>query len=373
MEKSFADPLPFKIPLRGSEFVEQFPDIFQLGRTSYGYELDSWLDYKTAGSSEMAVVSVDAKFLVVICNAIPGVILFRDEKDESSKRYLRPDVTLYFNGALCCKIEEKASATDLTTAVEELTSKFNTAANHLFPLGHTRIWAIASAKDLISTFFLSFDPIDGKYRSYPHCSYNLTDVRGRALFIVDVMKFLRYLRSVSGPNKRFHLIPNVRRKTTNGHHVTWTDGGLVKEFSNAVSLEQLDRIALVYSLELPHVEWGEVNDREERRITVKRIGQTLRQAIVDKVVTRENALFQVETAVAELHNIGLAHCDISVNNIFVELGTNVVFLDDLEYLTPVDQPPPHLTRISVDREPPKNAAELDHFQLKTFKLSLLTL
>ena len=71
--------------------------------------------------------------------------------------------------------------------------------------------------------------------------------------------------------------------------------------------------------------------------------------------------------------IGLAHCDISVNNIFVELGTNVVFLDDLEYLTPVDQPPPHLTRISVDREAPKNAAELDDFQLKTFKLSLLTL
>ena len=40
--------------------------------------------------------------------------------------------------------------------------------------------------------------------------------------------------------------------------------------------------------------------------------------------------------VSALHRLGIAHTDIKVSNVFVETGT--AFLDDLEYVVPLESP-----------------------------------
>jgi len=49
-----------------------------------------------------------------------------------------------------------------------------------------------------------------------------------------------------------------------------------------------------------------------------------------------------------------------------------VFLDDLEYLTPINDEPPHLIRIANNCSPPITAKELDFLQLELFELELIT-
>eukprot|EP01038_Epipyxis_sp_PR26KG_P018462 gene18462-26032_t len=80
--------------------------------------MDAWLAYLTTGQSEYAaVVGVDSLWLVIInacCCA--GVVFYRDEKDKSSKARLRPDSTMFINGAIFAKVEEKGRVEDIGIA-----------------------------------------------------------------------------------------------------------------------------------------------------------------------------------------------------------------------------------------------------------------
>jgi hypothetical protein len=371
LHRAFSEPLPFKIPIVSLDIVNGYPDTFELGKATYGLALDSWLEYQTSGSSEMAVVSVDSNFLNVIEKSCPGVICYRDEKDASSRMYLRPDVTLYFNSSLFCKIEEKTNPTDLEIAINEFTSKLTPKAHQLFPVGTSRIWGIASAKGLIRTVFISYDVATKEYTATPHSNYNLAGLDGRIEFIVDLMKFLRFVHSVRSPNKYFHLVPHVRRQTSNGHHITWTNDGIIKEFKSLVSNNQLNYISEVYNRKLPHVEWGEIMSINSRVIKITRLGHCLKKAIFDKTITKEAAFEQIQEGVNELHGIGFAHCDLSLNNVFVDIDANVVFLDDLEYLTPVNDIPPHSIRCGDAQ--PNTAEELDNLQLTSLWIDILRL
>ena len=42
--------------------------------------------------------------------------------------------------------------------------------------------------------------------------------------------------------------------------------------------------------------------------------------------------------VLALHRLGIAHTDIKVSNVFVETETGTAFLDDLEYVLPLESP-----------------------------------
>jgi hypothetical protein len=65
--------------------------------------------------------------------------------------------------------------------------------------------------------------------------------------------------------------------------------------------------------------------------------------------------------VAQLHGIGMAHCDICVSLLFVSLETNTVFLGGLEYCRPVGEAPP--AGIGANDPPARTAQELDKQQL----------
>jgi hypothetical protein len=120
---------------------------------------------------------------------------------------------------------------------------------------------------------------------------------------------------------------------------------------------KLQRIGEVYAARLPNVEWGTVEQPNLLKVT--RVGFTLDTALFNKMISRENAIehvrkgewvnsshtiqfvhcyccFLVYAGVADLHELGFAHTDIKVANVFVTDG--VAFLDDLEYVVKATAP-----------------------------------
>jgi tRNA A-37 threonylcarbamoyl transferase component Bud32 len=75
---------------------------------------------------------------------------------------------------------------------------------------------------------------------------------------------------------------------------------------------------------------------------------------------------QVDLAIKQLHAIGIAHCDICVDNVFVDslADGGAVFLGDLEYCRSTKSPPP----VGVKRAHNVATAEaLDLAQLEVFR------
>ena len=83
----------------------------------------------------------------------------------------------------------------------------------------------------------------------------------------------------------------------------------------------------------------------------------LETALVSRGLEKLAVLDQVR------HKIGYAHCDIFIDNIFVD--DNVVFLGDLEYCRPRDDPAPAGLRRSSERA--QTAEQLDIIQMEQLK------
>jgi len=66
-----------------------------------------------------------------------------------------------------------------------------------------------------------------------------------------------------------------------------------------------------------------------------------------------------------LHGLGVSHCDICVDNVFVDFEGDTVFLGDLEYVQDCESPAPTGLRRSDSRA--TNGSELDILQLIAFK------
>ena len=100
----------------------------------------------------------------------------------------------------------------------------------------------------------------------------------------------------------------------------------------------------IYEAKLPNVEQGFVNSSS---ITITLIGRRVPDALRLNIVAKQAVLEQSRDAVNQLHSLGYAHGDICLDNIFVHMETNVVFLGDLEYCRPLhDAAPEELRRSS---------------------------
>lgn len=125
---------------------------------------------------------------------------------------------------------------------------------------------------------------------------------------------------------------NLPMKTSNEHHVTLKKDGLVKAFYHKRDYtEVIARIKTIYAAQLPNVEQGVTNCTT---ITITTIGRKLHG------LSKQAALDGATRAEEQLHSIGMAHCEICVDNLFMNLESNVVFLGDLEYCRPVGDAPP---------------------------------
>jgi len=356
--------LTFKIPVIDPTFVNDYPNIFELGRAEYGSSVDTWLNYHILSTtSEQAVVILDGMWEDVL-ESIGNVLIMLDQHDGSSKKRLRPNLTLMYNNFVALKNVKKITYRDMMSSTYELYTKFNKNAYKLFPKNCKSIPGIMSCNEAIQLFSINYENQIYDLTFLRH--YRTKDISGRVEFIVDIFKILIWILSQTEPTELFHLLPDVRIKTSNGHHVTLIRDGIFKEFDTLrISNINMSIIKDIYSKKLANVEYGTVNGVS---ITIHRIGNKLRNVISN--LDKQDVLAQVESGMKQLHEMNYAHCDICLDNIFVE-DNGTVFLGDLEYCRiKTDKPP---TDINRAEDSAVSSEDLDLMQLLKLKDELASI
>jgi hypothetical protein len=366
---ALVEDLPFRIPVMDSRLVQQYPDVFEWSDSNIDLAVRSFLEYTKVGHSEASTVVIDGHWLKALLRCISGMDILHNEHDGSSLQSKRYDASVQIFDALALRGEVKLGVSDLMVAFEELTSQFHKDAYKVFPTGCSTIVGVASCTDRIHLHLITHDPGTGEYSAQLYRAYDVSGTPGRVDFLIDLMKVCRWMASITGCNSPFHLTPDVRRRTKNGHQITWVREGIYKEFEHRRDIwRAVQMINQVYTHvpRLVHVEYGRVVDH--RSIMITTIGSRLSLANMTKEgLTKVSVVAHVLQGLQELHNIGFAHCDVSVENVFIaERG--VVFLGDLEYLTPVDDPAPHFTRLpaGIAEDQVTSARQLDDHQYQRF-------
>jgi hypothetical protein len=364
---ALVEDLQFRIPVMDSQLVQQYPDVFEWSDSNIDLAVRSFLEYTKVGHSEASTVVIDGHWLKALLRCISGMDILHNEHDGCCLQSKRHDSFVQVFGALALRGEVKLGVSDLMLAFTELTSRFHKDAYKAFPTGCSTIVGVASCTDRIHLHLITHDPATGEYSAQLYRAYDVSGVPGRVDFLIDLMKVCRWMASMTGCNSAFHLTPAVRRRTKNGHHITWVREGIYKEFDHRRDIRRaVQMINQVYTHvpRLVHVEYGTVND--DRSIMITRVGSRLTLGnMAQQGLTKESVVAQVQLGLQELHDIGFAHCDVSVENVFID-ERGVVFLGDLEYLTPVDDKAPHFTRLpaGIAEDQVTSARQLDDHQFQ---------
>jgi hypothetical protein len=370
-DESFLDvlrrPLPFKIPVVNKRHVVKYPNIFEYGEAEYDVAVDAWVGAVGCSlKSERTVIGDDLlwqRTLQLLCN----LALVLSERDASSEIYQRPGFTALCLGALVLKAEAKCDVKDMGTTIKDMIDRFHPCARLLLPDGCAEIPGIATSLQGASIHRIYC--AEGTFQQELVKDYVLLTEMGRVEFICDIFKIAMWIEAQVGPVQHFHLVPDVRVRTRNGHYITLKKDGVLKEFRYGQDYTAaISHIKAIYEARLPNVEHG-VTHRES--VTITRIGRRLKEAIYLQGLDKREALDGARSGVQQLHAIGMAHCDICVDNIFVELETGVVFLGDLEYCRLMGDAPP----AGIRRGDPaaRTAQELDDLQLARLRDELARL
>jgi hypothetical protein len=290
--------LSYKIVVARKMYVEMDSNLFELGDCEYGVAVDSFLEHQlvgNVGASEMTTVSRNADFLKIF-DSCCGYMVYRDQVDPSSIVRKRPDDTIVYQGCVCLKNEAKGDQIEAQDARKELTDKLNPEALKVFPSNSQSIFGMTSFPNMINLYSIVFDPTSNKFSTNLITSFDLRHLYERVRFIKAVFKIAEWISVVSGPHEDFHLIPGVRRKTTNGHHITWSQDCLLKELKlhatdHSERTATMKCIGEIYAARLTNVEWGTVG--EPNFLHVTRVGFMLRKAILGGMISREKAVADV--------------------------------------------------------------------------------
>ena len=300
-----------------------------------------------------------------LCN----LTLLLNQKDPSSQLKLRPDFTGLFNNILVIKGEAKTESIEIPTAISELIEKFHSTAHLMFPRHCPIIPGIASSRQIISLHQIFYDSVNSLYQQELVDTYRVLERNERRRFIEDIFKIAIWIVSQISPLQFFHLVTNVRIQTRNQHHITLMRDGIVKEFHHKADRQiPMEIIRKIYNAKLVNVEQGTANCST---VTITTVGRRLRDVLSSGKLEKSFVFAQVQEAVMQLHGLEIAHCDICVDNVFVNVVGDVVFLGDLEYCQLMTNPPPIGIRRADSRA--RTAEALDLLQLDMFKDELALL
>jgi hypothetical protein len=357
--------LPFKIVVADYAYVEEYRAIFEQGKAEYNYAVDMLLGNRNIGDSEMTTAIRDSYWLSildVLLKSIDGssrVIL--NQHDISSLPGKRPDAVIMYNNAHILKNEAKATLEKMNDADINchLSIKYANQAFLTFPRNRSVIGILSCPQSIILKE-IRYDFSKQEYTEHVLVSFCMDNLDTRVKFIVTIFNIIRYLLSVTGPVENFHLVPNVPITTANGHTVVWEKDGLRKSLSRSHDGEEL--LAKIYSNKLPNVEWGELE--RNNKILITRIGYTLSTALHHGRITVEKAISDVLAGMKQMHDLGIAHTDLKMDNVFVD--ANGAFLDDLEYITDVNKImcQPYRVLSELGHEDSLTAKELDMLQME---------
>jgi hypothetical protein len=356
--------LPFKIPSNEAELISTYPDVFERGDWLGNYAVNMFLyaDCIGTGESIYATISRDDRWFAIIQQSVSNIDILRDET--SSRLSLRSNCTICRQFAICLRAVSNKSDDKLRNAELKLTKEFSPRGFCVFPEESSSIIGISTSPNYINIYIISFKGETSTYHSRQIACYKVVnDINTKVQFLVTLFKIMRWIASINGPKNKFHLVPGYRKLTNNGHYITWMSDGLLKDFNETVDIDTLNRIDEVYSKKLKHVEWGTIHRypsaHSNGAILITRIGIPIKLAILSGFISKAQAKRDAEAGMKELHSIGYAHCDIALRNIFYDETMKCAFLNDLEYLTPLNGPPPLTNHFSNQ---PRNAEHLDTIQ-----------
>eukprot|EP01036_Dinobryon_divergens_P022132 gene22132-30368_t len=311
IDSALNNELAFKLPTSSVQFVNTYPQCFELAYGEVASSVDWWLYHAMDGETEISVVCIDAGWLHVI-KCLSEVQILRDQASEST----RLGATITKNSAIVIAHEVKYAASQLETATNSLTAKLFPEARLLFPMGTAEIIGIVTSATSVQMLRIFWHG-NGFHTKILH-TYNVSSLEDRMRFLIDIAKLCKWIANVEQPNKSFHLFPGVRTRTTNGHCVTWLGGTILKELKKVTDYETaVARINTIHEMNLQHVEWGQ-RTGNANAILITRVGRTLRNALRERIITKAQVLVNVRDGIQELHNAGFAHCDIRIDNILVD-------------------------------------------------------
>ena len=329
-------------------------------------DIATWIGGRDRPLSETQVSLRDAGWVYIVKHFLSCEVML-NLHDPSSGYAMRPDGSFWRNSAVFLKFEQKGES-NVALARKQLLGTLFAGSYDWFPQGSDSIVCIASTADVIEVFRATYMPKEddtlSEFESRTLGSFDVSSVSDRIDFLLLLLKVVRWAASIMGPRRLGHLKDGVEVVTSNGHIVCWTKEGLWKTLQiddKAALRTVMSRIEMVYAARLPHVEYGEV--RGDNVILIKRVGMPLLEVLQARqtgLVTATRAAEQIRQGGAELAGLGRAHCDLKLSNIFVDSAG--VFLDDLEYLTPLNDPAPSV-RYGRDRLP-CTARELSDRQLQ---------
>lgn len=211
LEQAFDDYLPFAIAVTSPQYL-QLSRHFELASAEYESSLASFLDFQSIGTDEACYVAIYRNLVNVIVHSTT-VIAYQDQHDNSSRARLRPDISLFMNNALCVKMEFKASQEMLEVARQELVNKFHPSAYRVFPLENWTVVGLIGCPTLAELHFFSYNANTSSYvAGNPRRVYDMTSLRDRASLVIDAFKLCRWIVTIEGPVRNFHLQPDIRLK-----------------------------------------------------------------------------------------------------------------------------------------------------------------
>lgn len=363
-ESALQKALPFTVPVLSTRHQGEG---FERAESSVSSAVDIFLRHGLVCTGNKTVVfGLDVtSWMWMIRDLVDTCYVHCNPHSTSSNTTPWPDGVVEADGCVVMIVESRGAETLTEGSRAALTDKLHPLAHKKFPLGCESIVGITTTDCEINLYALSYSPATQSYSSGLLKRYRVVDLPDRRAFIQDVFKLVCWMQTVrsSGGGGLLHMTPGARTKTSNGHYVTLIRAGLFKEFKKG-PVPNMDLIRRVYQANLPNVERGTVNCTS---VTITSIGSRLADAVRSGLVTsRADVVSQVRAAVEQMHSVGLAHCDICVDNFFV-LDSGAILLGDLEYCMDLESAQlPGVRRMyahHVSGQTPRTARELDENQL----------
>jgi len=268
--------LPFSIPVTIPAFAKH--QNFCWGYAEYGVRLDQFLEYLLVGSSEYAVAAQCCNWIDAITLITVGQ-LYRNQHNPSSISAKKPVAVIMCSNAMALRVDEKISE----DAGDELISKLPCDAVAVLPLGSNSMPGIAITRSHCSLYDISFDPQSSKWEMELVDRWNLSVPAYRYLFIVTMFKLARYFVSIKRPRNIFAppFPPGIRRRTCNGHFLTWQDGGLLKTHKDG-SAAKFKVIEQIYDARIEYIEQGSVVNHRSILVTTVGVPVALHLSTFDR-------------------------------------------------------------------------------------------